>query len=156
MEEFIPNPHSEAIIAPFNVNFVARCGGFKEELNGNIEVLQNALNLDYLWDRVRVHGGAYGCSSRIEASGTIGFTSYRDPNIDSTDLAYKEIVNYINNINFNDEELLKYKIGALGNIYNSTLEEILSSNKYQNIINNFNNRKAYLDICKHCSYKERF
>ena len=115
MEEFIPNPHSEAIIAPFNVNFVARCGGFKEELNGSIEVLQNALNLDYLWDRVRVHGGAYGCSSRIEASGTIGFTSYRDPNIDSTDLAYKEIVNYINNINFNDEELLKYKIGALGN-----------------------------------------
>ena len=44
----------------------------------------------------------------------------------------------------------------LGNIYNTTLKEIISSNKYQEIISNFQNRKCYLDICKHCSYKERF
>ena len=28
--------------------------------------------------------------------------------------------------------------------------------KYKNIIKGFNDRKAYLDICKHCSYKDRF
>ena len=44
----------------------------------------------------------------------------------------------------------------LGNIYNSTLEEILSSNKYKSIVENFNNRNCYLDICKHCTYKEKF
>lgn len=47
-------------------------------------------------------------------------------------------------------------LSNLGNIYKDDLEDILSSSKYQNIINNFNNNKAYLDICKHCSYKERF
>ena len=36
------------------------------------------------------------------------------------------------------------------------MEEILLSKKYQDIIKGFNDRKVYLDICKHCSYKERF
>ncbi len=44
----------------------------------------------------------------------------------------------------------------LGNIYNTTLKEIIESNKYKNTINNFQNRKCYLDICKHCTYKDRF
>lgn len=44
----------------------------------------------------------------------------------------------------------------LGNIFTMSMEDILSSSRYINIINNFNNNKAYLDICKHCSYKERF
>ena len=113
-EAFIPYRHNEAISTPYDVNFVSRAGSFEGELKGSIEVLQNALNLDYLWDRIRVHGGAYGAMMRVENNGTIGFVSYRDPNIDSTDENYKKIVEYIENINFNDEELLKYKIGALG------------------------------------------
>lgn len=44
----------------------------------------------------------------------------------------------------------------LGNIFTMSMEDILSSSRYINTINNFNNNKAYLDICKHCSYKERF
>ena len=47
-------------------------------------------------------------------------------------------------------------ISNLGNIYTDTFEDILNSNKLNNTISNFNNRKCYLDICKHCSYKERF
>lgn len=44
----------------------------------------------------------------------------------------------------------------LGNIFSDDLEDLLNSDKFKNTIHNFNNRKAYLDICKHCSYKERF
>ena len=47
-------------------------------------------------------------------------------------------------------------VSNLGNIYKDTMEEILLSKKYQDIIKGFNDRKVYLDICKHCSYKERF
>ena len=47
-------------------------------------------------------------------------------------------------------------ISNLGNILESSFEEILESDKYKNIIKGFNDRKVYLDICKHCSYKERF
>ena len=47
-------------------------------------------------------------------------------------------------------------VSNLGNIYLSTMEDILDSDKYQNILKGFNDHKVYLDICKHCSYKERF
>lgn len=44
----------------------------------------------------------------------------------------------------------------LGNIFTETFEDILKSTKYQNVVHSFRDNKAYLDICKHCSYKERF
>ena len=47
-------------------------------------------------------------------------------------------------------------VSNLGNIYLSTMEDILASDKYQNILKGFNDNKVYLYICKHCSYKERF
>lgn len=47
-------------------------------------------------------------------------------------------------------------ISNLGNIYQTSMEEIISSSKFKNTISNFQKRKCYLDICKHCSYKERF
>lgn len=47
-------------------------------------------------------------------------------------------------------------ISNLGNIYKDNFDDILNGDKYNNIIKGFNDRKCYLDICKHCSYKERF
>ena len=44
----------------------------------------------------------------------------------------------------------------LGNIFTDSMEDIISSDKFKNTINGFNDNKVYLDICKHCSYKERF
>ena len=47
-------------------------------------------------------------------------------------------------------------ISSLGNIFVTSFEDILSSKKYIDIIKGFNDRKVYLEICKHCSYKDRF
>ena len=44
----------------------------------------------------------------------------------------------------------------LGNIFTDSIEDILNSNKFKNTIKGVNDNKVYLDICKHCSYKERF
>lgn len=49
-----------------------------------------------------------------------------------------------------------FGISNLGNIFNDNLEEILKCDTVNKILNNFNERRAFLDICKHCSYKERF
>ena len=49
-----------------------------------------------------------------------------------------------------------FGVSNLGNIFNDNIEIIMNSEKVKNIIKGFNNRKVYLDICKHCSYKERF
>ncbi len=49
-----------------------------------------------------------------------------------------------------------FGVSNLGNIFNDNIEIIMNSEKVKNIIKGFNDRKVYLDICKHCSYKERF
>ena len=49
-----------------------------------------------------------------------------------------------------------FGVSNLGNIFNDDIEIIMNSEKVKNIIKGSNNRKVYLDICKHCSYKERF
>lgn len=44
----------------------------------------------------------------------------------------------------------------LGNIYNNDLSEIIGSSHYQEMRIGFCNRKVTEELCKHCSYKERF
>ncbi len=99
-----------------NINYVAKVGKYKSEYNGAMIVLSNALNLDYLWNRVRVQGGAYGCMLMCPITKTIGLVSYRDPQIKKTLEVYDEIVNYISEFNPSDEQLLQYKIGAIGGL----------------------------------------
>ena len=44
----------------------------------------------------------------------------------------------------------------LGNVFESSLEEILHSDKYLRSIKGFNDRKPYLELCKKCTYRNRF
>ena len=66
--------------------------------------------------QVRVHGGAYGCMMQTSLNGIIGFTSYRDPEIARTIKVYEDVVEYIENLNPSEEDLLKFKIGAIGGL----------------------------------------
>lgn len=50
----------------------------------------------------------------------------------------------------------KKQIAILASGFDMNMEDILSSDKYLNTIKGFNSNKVYLDICKHCSYKDRF
>ncbi len=107
----------EGFKTPFDVNFVARSGKYNAPFTGAMYVLKNALSLDYLWMQVRVHGGAYGCMIYTPLTGgIIGFTSYRDPNLTKTDSVYKNVGEYIRNFDASEDNLLKYKIGAIGEL----------------------------------------
>lgn len=44
----------------------------------------------------------------------------------------------------------------LGNIYQNDLLQVINSSRYQKIRMGFCNRKVTEELCKHCSYKERF
>ena len=44
----------------------------------------------------------------------------------------------------------------LGNLKKDSLADILSSEKYNNIISSFRNRKIVCDLCSRCSYRLRF
>ena len=44
----------------------------------------------------------------------------------------------------------------LGNIFEKDLEEIINSQKAQNIYNGFSNRNACEELCKRCSFVRKF
>lgn len=85
----VPEPivRSEAFVVPANVCFVAHAadGGLLiPRFSGSWLVANRVLSLDYLWNEVRVKGGAYGCGINCTQNGRLQFYSYRDPAIDPT------------------------------------------------------------------------
>jgi Zn-dependent M16 (insulinase) family peptidase len=80
-------PVHEAFVLPSDVCFVA-AGGPRPDCDpgslGSWQVASRALSFDYLWNEVRVKGGAYGVGFRHTSSGLAQFWSYRDPNAAAT------------------------------------------------------------------------
>ncbi len=110
-------PRREAWKTPSMVNYVARFGNFKRhglKYSGALLVLRTLLNYDYLWNNIRVLGGAYGCSSAFSMNGNSGFTSYRDPKLLETDEVYKGIAEYARRYTADEREMTKAVIGAVG------------------------------------------
>ena len=76
---------AEGLTMPAQVNFVGKGAnimalGYKP--SGATAVAIRRLNTGYLWDKVRVQGGAYGSGTGFtEVTGSFIFTSYRDPNL---------------------------------------------------------------------------
>jgi hypothetical protein len=80
---------------------------------GSQLVLKGILSMDYLWNRVRVQGGAYGAFISIGRGGDLYFGSYRDPKLKKTFEAYQGVVDYINQLDLSKRELEKYIIGTI-------------------------------------------
>lgn len=117
--KFEISEEKEALIYPSQVNYVATGYNFKEagyNYNGGLMMLKSILSMDYLWSRVRVQNGAYGCFCDFRRSGNMFFASYRDPNIKETLTIYKEVADYVANINLSERELVQYLIGTISQL----------------------------------------
>ncbi len=78
---------NEAFIVPTDICFVAKADSGRDahvDYSGLWPVTARALNYDYLWNEIRVKGGAYGCGLRVGSNGNLGFYTYRDPNLDAS------------------------------------------------------------------------
>jgi len=109
-------PQKEAFTSASMVNYVARFGNFKDqgyEYSGAMAVLRVLLNYDYLWNNIRVLGGAYGCSSVFGNTGTTGFTTYRDPNLKKSDGVFLDVPKFIREYDGDEREMTKNVIGAI-------------------------------------------
>ena len=86
-ELYVPWPEDkhEAFIIPSDVTYLARAcdpRALEIETDGTWSVASNALSYDYLWNEIRVKGGAYGCGFRSPNPRHASFYTYRDPAID--------------------------------------------------------------------------
>lgn len=116
----VPEAKNEGIIIPSPVSYVARTGNFKRagfKYTGTLLTLKNALDYGYLWNNVRVKGGAYGVMSNYQAgSGNMGYMSYRDPNVLKTSETYLTIPEYLRSFKADGREIRKYIIGAVSSL----------------------------------------
>lgn len=81
---------------------------------GQYEVVTNILENTYLWDRVRLQGGAYGCDVMISREGYLVICSYCDPHLDSTLKTYRGIGNYLKNLVLEQETINRAIVSTLG------------------------------------------
>jgi presequence protease len=112
-------PKSEGLIIPAQVNYVGKGANLRAlgfEMTGASSVVLKFLNTTYLWDKVRVQGGAYGGSSRFDlTSGNFSFLSYRDPNLLGTIDAYDGASKALN-AQIGENDLTRSIIGVIGDV----------------------------------------
>ena len=116
-ERIVPvTKRNEGFQTSAQVQYVCRAGDFGRNglpYTGSLKVLRVIMGYDYLWNNVRVKGGAYGCMSAFRRNGSSYFVSYRDPNLGKTVETYEKVVEYLENFEADEREMTQFIIGTL-------------------------------------------
>ena len=163
---------SRGIIIEGNVNFNA--AAFAMDCSSGISrVAQQIIAREYVWDKIRLEGGAYG--------GGCGFGkhfsyiySYRDPNFEKTYDVFRRTGEYLAKSNYTQQDIDRFIIGTINDIDKpmkkhsltrlamrkhfakenkeftiKRREQILSATPYD--IKEFGNRLSNCDISSFCT-----
>lgn len=109
-------PFKLGIRVPSQISYAVRGYNLNKDnikMNGSMKVLSNIISLDYLWNEIRVQGGAYGAGLRDYRDGSIAFYSYRDPSPARSLGKYADTAEYVSELNINKKDLEKYIISAV-------------------------------------------
>ena len=111
-------PEREGLTIPSQVNYVAKGASLYDvgyKLDGSVFAIDTFLRTSWLWEQVRMKGGAYGAFSIFDyRSGVFDFISYRDPNLLDTLAAYDATADFLKEVALHKDELVKSVIGAIG------------------------------------------
>lgn len=110
---------NEAFVVPGKVQFDVASANYRElgfEYDGGLLVLQNILSTGYLWNKVRVQGGAYGGGLRLSRAGSLILYSYRDPNLKETFEIFSKIPKHLEDYEASDREMTKAVIGSISDL----------------------------------------
>ena len=110
----------EGYAIPSMVNYVGFGGalfGPGDRVSGSTSVVTRYLSTGYMWDHVRVLGGAYGGFARFsESSGRFAYLSYRDPNLAKTLDVYHHAGEHLSETEVASEEILQAIIASIGDL----------------------------------------
>ncbi len=111
-------PGNEAMYIPARVNYVGRAVNLdagRYSFHGASLAATRLLRAGWLWDKIRVQGGAYGAfGSYDHFCNVMAFASYRDPNIADTLDVFAGSGEYLARPEQDLEEVEKAVIGAIG------------------------------------------
>jgi len=113
-------PEAEALLIPAQVNYVGAGANLYEtgyRWHASASVIARHLRMDWLWNQVRVKGGAYGAFFSLDRiTGAVAQVSYRDPHIDETLEAYAGTAGFLRQIDIAPHDLELAIVGAVGDI----------------------------------------
>ncbi len=110
---------NEGIATASDSQYVAQGFNFAAlgyEYSGKLAVLRTILSTDYLIQRVRIVGGAYGCFAVLNSGGSCIMCSYRDPNLAATFDVFGSVPEFLRNYESSDRDMLKFILGTLSTV----------------------------------------
>ncbi|MFO1184527.1 MAG: insulinase family protein [Bauldia sp.] len=116
----LERPRSEGLTIPAPVNYVGKGAdlfALGRKLSGAAAAVGlKHLNTGWLWDKVRVQGGAYGARSAYDRfTGGLTLLSYRDPNLLGTLDVYDQAAEFLRH-EVAEAEMTRSVIGAIGEV----------------------------------------
>ncbi|NTW04321.1 MAG: peptidase M16, partial [Oscillochloris sp.] len=110
----------EGLTIPAKVNYVAKGANLYDlgiRPDGSASVAIKLLNTAWLWDKVRVQGGAYGGFCGFNRNtGVFTYTSYRDPNLLATLDIYDRTGDFLRNLALDNVALERAIIGTISDV----------------------------------------
>ncbi len=113
-------PAFEGLAIPSQVNYVGKGMNLFDlgyRFHGSAHVVARYLRNAWLWERIRMQGGAYGAFCLLDRlTGVVTFVSYRDPNLSKTLDGFDQSAQFLADLDLSEDELTKGIIGTIGDI----------------------------------------
>lgn len=107
---------SEAIAIPGDIAFAALSGLSQRTMNGTMILISHIVTLEYLWNEVRVKGGAYGTGMKSQIDGCLSCYSFRDPASPNSVGTFKKVGEYLEKYLEDNPDLTGAIIGTISDI----------------------------------------
>jgi hypothetical protein len=84
--------------------------------NGFAEVAESIIERGYIWDNIRLKGGAYGGGCGFLRNNTMYLYSYRDPQLKATMETFKRVGDYLSTLKLTESEFERFAIGSISEL----------------------------------------
>ena len=119
IEISLPDQKNEGFKDASQIQYVSLAGNYAQSgfsYHGAMRVFKVIMNYEYLWQNIRVKGGAYGCSTNVGRNGDVCFLSYRDPNLERTLEVYRGVTDYLKEFELDERGMTRFVIGAFSEL----------------------------------------
>lgn len=111
-----------ALAAPCDIVFNGYSFNTDKSLSGGALLLaKKILSLEYLWQKIRVENGAYGCGTVPNSAKRLDMWSYRDPQIAITLKTFENAAAFLSGLQLSDRALEDYIISVVRTLDNPQL-----------------------------------
>ncbi len=105
-------PMKRGIRIPAQIGYGVLASDLGREWDESGRVAANILSLGYLWNVIRVQGGAYGCGLRLGSSAAVAY-SYRDPTPARSLQMYRGAADFLREFVASGERIDKFVISTI-------------------------------------------